>query len=428
MKRFMPLRLAVAGSIVASVLVSLAGPNVATATVSGSLKVSPKVYVGGQAVTFRGNLGVNGARKIWLQSHMGRPGDAWKRVSGFHSKTSGDGSFKFRYPAASMFGIKYRVASRGVVTPAYTFNARSQDLVLTAVPNSSGLGAGRELAGYAFTIKVDTTPKMSHRPDLPSPVFAGRDLTLQIRDSKGRWQKLDTTKTDQKGNGSFRVPAGGGTGCRVYRVRQENWTKGGSKISWFPSFPTPVDVVANAGSSGSCVTPSNAPSNTKVPKGGGAPVAATAAGKYKWGQPLWDFAWEQGQSLTSRPSRGSDRHGWWLDRSTGLGRATQHNGGILLDSQRVWSGRGDFGTTSATLQSNPSTYGRWEAKMRFKRLETGAGTYAAKIELVPSRAQDYDCGAHNITVASVPVGRSGVTIGARNGKRQWHAKRNITDP
>ena len=217
-------------------------------------------------------------------------------------------------------------------------------------------------------------------------MFPGRVLTLQDRDSKGRWHKLDTTTTDSNGNGSFVVPASD-PGCRVYRVREEDWTKGGSKIGWFPSFPTAVDVIASASSSGSCATPRPAPSDTAtLPKGSGsAPAAATAAGTYKWGESLWDFAWERGQSLTSRPSRGSDRQGWWLDRSTGLGRAALHNGGLLLDSQRDWSGPGDFGTTSATLHDNARRYGRWEAKMRFKRLETGARNYTARIELIPDR-------------------------------------------
>jgi hypothetical protein len=205
------------------------------------------------------------------------------------------------------------------------------------------------------------------------------------------------------------------------------WTKGGSEIGSFPSFPTPVEVVAGPSSSGSCVKPASARSDTtfSTKAGQNTPVAATAAGTYKWGQPLWDFAWEAGQALTSRPSRGSDRRGWWLDRTTGLGRAAQHNGGLMLDSQRNWSGPGDFGTTSATLQDNARTYGRWEAKLRLKHLEVGARNYTARIELVPARAGDYACGARNITVASVKIGASTVGIGARNGTRKWSANRKI---
>jgi hypothetical protein len=327
-----------------------------------------------------------------------------------------------------MFDIKYRVAARGVATPAHTFNARSQDLVLTPVPNNPGVDNGQELAGQQFTIKVDTTPVLSHRPDLPPPTFPGRGLTLQRRDAQGQWHKLDTATTDSNGNGSLVAPPST-AGCRIYRVREEAWTKGGSKIGWFPSFPTPVDVVASGSSSGSCVTPPSAPSDTTFStRATTNQAAATAAGTHQWGQSLWDFAWERGQSLTSQPSRGTDRRGWWSDRSTGLGRAAQHNGGLLLDSQRDWSGRGDFGTTSATLRSNARTYGRWEAKMRFKRLEIGARNYTARIELVPDRPKDYNCGARNITVASVKVGSSGVSIGAHNGTRQWHATRQIGVP
>ena len=41
----------------------------------------------------------------------------------------------------------------------------------------------------------------------------------------------------------------------------------------------------------------------------------TAAKINKWGVSLWDFAWTYGESLTSKPARGTDRKGWWLDSS-----------------------------------------------------------------------------------------------------------------
>jgi hypothetical protein len=75
-----PLAIAIAGAFAASLMVSIAPAGPATATVGGSLDVSPKKYVGGQAVTFEGRLGVSGVRTIWLQSYMGRPGDEWTRV------------------------------------------------------------------------------------------------------------------------------------------------------------------------------------------------------------------------------------------------------------------------------------------------------------------------------------------------------------
>ena len=66
--------------------------------------------------------------------------------------------------------------------------------------------------------------------------------------------------------------------------------------------------------------PPAAPSDTTIrpQTASGVQVAATASGTNKWAPSLWDFAWERGQSLTDRPSRGSDRRGWWSDRATGL--------------------------------------------------------------------------------------------------------------
>ena len=127
----------------------------------------------------------SGFSPTWVVQATNGPGS--RAFTAGHRATAASSS---RYPAPSMFGIKYRVASRGRATPAYTFDARSQDLVLTTVPNSSGVGTGEALAGRPFTIKVDTTPVLTRRPDLPSPVFAGRDLTLQKRDAQGRWQHV----------------------------------------------------------------------------------------------------------------------------------------------------------------------------------------------------------------------------------------------
>jgi hypothetical protein len=417
-------RIAVAASVVVSTLVGVVAPGSPASASSGSLSVSPHLYVGGQTVTFQGNLGVPGQRRISLQFFMGRPGDVWTKVEGFHRLTAGDGSFKFSYPAPSMFNIEYRVASRVAVTPAYSFDARSQDLVLDPLPNGSGLGVGEELSGRPYTIQVDTTPVLPHRPDLPGPVFAGRGLTLQQRGGNGGWTTLDTATTDRSGNGSFTLPASP-VGSFVYRVREENWTQGGSKVGWFPSFPLAVDVVT-VGSGPATTTKTTTTSPTIQTTAGSA--ARTASSTYRWGPSLWDFGWEQGESLTSRPQRGSDRRGWWLDAATGLGRVAPHNGGLVLDSQRNWSGPGDFGTTTATLQGNARAYGRWEAKFRFKRSEIGAANYAARIELVPNSPNDYACGARNITVANVPLGGSTVGIGARNGARQWQATRQIAVP
>jgi len=152
--------------------------------------------------------------------------------------------------------------------------------------------------------------------------------------------------------------------------------------------------------------------------------STSASQKYGWRPALWDFAWEFGESLTSRPYRGTDRNGWWLDSSSGSGRAAKHNGGLMLDSQRGVDGPGDFGTTAATLQGNPMTYGRWETKLRLKSPETNARDYHVRLELVPAQAADYHCGGQNITVADLTPHGSTVTVGARAFRqaKQWTSR------
>jgi hypothetical protein len=318
-----------------------------------------------------------------------------------------------------------RVVSGRAVTPSVTFNARSQDLVLSA-PN-------QVTPGQKFTISIDTTPTLPRRPDLPPPVFPGRTLTLQQRTDTDRWTTLDTTATDASGNGQFDVTAGNSSPA-VYRVRQENWTQNGSEIGWFPSFPAYVEVVSasSAGVTASSSSPAAAPqrlsthqSNVRV--AARASGSITASERYGWRPALWDFDWEFGESLTSRPTRGADRRGWWLDSSNGSGRAAKHNGGLMLDSQRGVDGPGDFGTTATTLQDNPMKYGRWETKVRLKSPERNARDYRVRVELVPSRAADYHCGGQNITVADLTPHGSTLTVGAKafRANRKWTAHASV---
>lgn len=418
---------------VAGLVLAVLAPTGSSAVGSdASLSVSPGVYVGGQQLTFEGNLGVAGERRLRLQVNMNRPGEGWRDVDGFRAWTKSDGSFRFTHPAPSMFGIRMRVASGGSATPVHSFDARSQDLVLSFVSDRSGLEDNQVWFGVPFTVQVDTTPELRRRPDLPAPVFPGRVLTLQQRIDGGRWETLETTTTDQAGQGAFEVAADEQAEAVsraypvVYRVRQENWTVGGDDIGWFPSFPTSVEFLglprAKASSTTSEASPSAAPA-TVTPR---TTVARTAGGSsasltYGWRPALWDFAWEYGESLSSRPSRGTDRKGSWLDSSLGAGRASKHNGGLMLDSQRQYDGDGDVGTTMATLRGNPMKYGRWEARLRLKSNESGGRDYHARVELVPNAARDYHCGAQNITVADVPVNGSTVGVGAKAlaGNRQW---------
>jgi hypothetical protein len=435
MKTLLRVRSVLPLAIVALMVVATAPPGASAAQRDGWLSVSPGVYVGGQALTFEGNLGRRGVQRIHLEFQMS--GDSWTPTGGFSTWTKGDGSFEFRFPAMSMFGIRVRVASARVATPARTLSARSQDLTLTAVTDTPGLDEGQVLAGRPFDIEVDTRPRLSHRPDLPGPAFPGRTLTLQQRARGDSWSTLDTTTTDGLGQGSFEVTVDE-PGMVVYRVRQENWTANGNEIGWFPSFPTYVEVLA--GQSPRSLTETMAASSTSstdrrsVQSSSGAttkPMPArlsgstTASQTYGWAPAKWDFAWEFGESLTSRPYRGADRRGWWRDASNGSGRAAKHNGGLMLDSQRQFEGPGDHGTTSATLRGNPRRYGRWEAKIRLKSPETNARDYRVRVELVPDRPRDYHCGAQNITVAEVAAHGSSVRVGAkaRKGARQWTYRR-----
>lgn len=403
---------------------------------AGSLTVSPGLYVGGQRMLFEGNLGVTGERRIGLQFHMNRPGDDWNDVEGFSSRTAANGSFSFAHPAPSMFGIRMRVVSGNLATTPWTFDAKSQDLVVTVDAGLPGLAENQVVAGLPFTFHVDTTPEdLTRRPDLPAPAIQGRELSLQKRVAGGRWVELETTTTDFAGEGSFEWtvdPIGTTTrtveSVLAFRVVQEDWTAGGNDIGWFPSFPVPVEVLASVGRQGA--TQRTTSSLTTRPEADVPPstvpglrsgAAATASQTHGWAPSLWDFAWEYGESLTSPPARGTDRRGGWLDTSDGTGRAAKHNGGLMLDSQRDYSGPGDRGTTAVTLHGNPMAYGRWEAKMRLKSTESNARDYHAVIELVPSRARDYKCGAQNITVADVPVGGSTVGVGVKtlSRDRQW---------
>jgi hypothetical protein len=406
--------------ILGLILVAAAPSGASALTGDATLTVSPDTYVGGQQVFFDGNIGQTGERRITLQSNMNRAGDGWKDIDGFSALTEADGSFHFGYPAPGMFNISYRVVSAGLATPGWTFYAKSQDLTLDIVSGNPALGDGQVLAGVPFAINVDTTPTLARRPDLPPPAFPGRTLTLQQRVAGGGWQTLGTTVTDPQGMGKF-VAEAGTPGDVVYRVRQEDWKRDGSNIGWFPSFPTYVQVLDPSAPYPAAPRPEPKPTATGSVPGGQNTGATTASQTYRWAPSQFDFAWESGQSLTSAPYRGLNPRGWWLDTSDGSGRAAQHNGGLMLDSQRDnVDGPGDFGTTAVTLRGNPMKYGRWEGRLRLKSTETVARDYHAKLELVPGRPRDYHCGAQNITVADVTAHGTSVTFGAKalNGK-QW---------
>lgn len=386
-----------------------------------SMRFSPRSFVGGQRLTFVGNIGRNGRRPLRLQVHMGRPGDSWNTIDGVRGRTKRDGSFRFTYQAPSMRDKRMRVRSGRLTTPARVFNARSQDLVLSAPDDVR--------AGVPFDIRVDTTPEdLRRRPDLPGPVFAGRTLTLQKRVTpagpvgySSQWQQVGSrVQTDARGNGLFEDVTEESPGDAVYRVRQENWTRGGDRIGWFASFPTTLQEAASGPRptrAGSAAAPDAR--TQPLARGGG---STTAGVKYGWAPALWDFGWAYGESLTTRPHRGSDPQGWWLDAATGTGRAVQHNGQLMLDSQRESHDDYDrsVGDTMATLRGNPMRLGRWEVRIRMKSTDTAHQDFRSKIELVPDDPADYADGARTITIADMAAHSNTVRIGASapNG-RSW---------
>ena len=81
-----------------------------------SLSISPNQFYGGQGLRFTGDIG-SGKTRIWLEYHMGRPGDRWTKIEDSNRTTSANGSFSFRFPARGMNNISLRVAARGRATP-----------------------------------------------------------------------------------------------------------------------------------------------------------------------------------------------------------------------------------------------------------------------------------------------------------------------
>lgn len=398
-------------------------PPAAAATVASgaSLSISPKNFVGGQALIFSGNLGVRGERRIWVESHMNRPGDRWLKEGTYGGRTNADGSFRIKVLAPDMFDISYRIAGAGgYATPGRLFNAKTQEVTMWVAGRDSEdpENPGYPMVGLPFTISADTTPDLYRRADTDGlPVFQGRNLTLQRRTAPTRWETIARTTVESDGMGYFRNLTSA-PGTVVYRVRMEDWTANGSRVGWQATFPTYVRV-RNLGE-----LPNPDEQGPKIPDGQPSKPAGKpseiAASRYNWYPRLWDFSWEEGQDLDSLPKAGEKMKGRWEQYTTGAGRVSKHNGGIRIDSARLrQDGRGDFGTTRATLRNNATKYGRWEVRMRAKTAETASADYTMRLELVPERAGDYACGRHNITIAEFRGAKSGMTVGVNAGTKKW---------
>ena len=419
MKKPIRLRSLLILPVVGLMLVTLASPGSSReAAAPASLSVSPRAdYVGGQAITFTGTLGASGQRTIKIQSNMGRPGDTWEPVDGFTGRTEPDGSFEFVFRAPGMFGISYRVVSGSLKTNGVKFEALSQDLTLEPL--------SPPVAGEPFDIEIDTTPSLYRRPStIGLQPILGRVLTLQRRVDGDTWQKVGETTVDRNGLGVVTVSESE-PGMYVYRARQEDWTRNGNQIGWFPSFPTYIEVFATEDEASLPPAPDQQSCSQVVV---GDSATATAAGTHKWGASLFDFAWVAGESLTSKPYRGTKKRGKWIDYTDGGGRVNKNNGGLMLDSKRVnGCAGGDFGTTRATLTGNAQTYGRWEVRLRLKSDEKSARDYRTLVELVPQKAGAYKCGARNVTIAEMLPHSSTVKFGVNAMNKQWSGQKSVGD-
>ena len=217
--------------------VPAASTSPAAAKARASLQVTPKVYTGGQNLTFAGSLGVRGKRTITMQFHQHRSGDVWENVDYFKARTNAQGKFRFNFPAPTMYGVSWRVVSGRHKTPAHTFKARSQELELTAG------GDNRVVAGQSFPIVVDTSPGNTGPAQLPPIIIPGRKVVLQQRVDKTQWQVIGESVVDSSGLARFKRTETS-PGNVVYRAVQMDWTRDGNQIGWYPSFPTYVEVAA----------------------------------------------------------------------------------------------------------------------------------------------------------------------------------------
>ena len=388
-----------------------------TAVASGqraTLKVTVRggysSYYGGQGVLLTGRLPVRGVRTVWVEHHMNRPGDRWVQADPplYRGKTKPNGSFRLAIQAPDMFGISYRVRGGKYVTPKYLFNAKSEEVGLTASTLYPTLG-------LEFGLTADTTPDLYHREDTRGgPVLKGRKLTLQEQTSDSGWRTRATSTVTGSGAHTFALRADE-VGEHVYRVRAERWTKNGSFVGWHSSFPLAVSVLnldeVPPDEPGGNATP------PPRPPGGVKGATTTAQSRYGWSHALWDFAWERGEDLDSPPKRGTRLRGRWVQATTGLGRVSKHNGGIRLDSGiNTKGGRGDRGSVYATLKGNSLTYGRWETRLRERVGEGGGSPYALRAELVPSGRKK--CGP-SIVMGEYSGVDNTLRFGATKGRKSW---------
>lgn len=78
---------------------------------------------------------------------------------------------------------------------------------------------------------------------------------------------------------------------------------------------------------------------------------------------------------------------------SGAGKIRTQHGMFTMMSRR-------HGSVAATMKRHVWDRGRWEIRMRAKRLESGNADFVAQAELIPAGNRAYNCGARNIAFAS----------------------------
>jgi hypothetical protein len=392
----------------------------------GTLTVTPAVHVAGQAVTFEGSLPSAGRRAVHLQFHMNRPGDKWTDVDESTSMTSASGAFSFRFPAPAMFNISYRVVGGGMVTRPYLFYAKPQAVTLSVNGENEQDQYVTVPPVLDYTVTVDSAANLYPQRGLEPPVLPGRTITLQERVNGDKWRTIDTAKADAKGLTVFQLAAGV-VGEQVLRARAEDFHENGNRIGWTSSWPTYVTF---------SLVPEfpefpefpyakavlyDRPAAERTPPITDSTGATDASAQYGWYRPVYDFAWEYGQSITSPPTRGSKLKGRWLDSSSGSGRVAAFNGALAFQSRLIHKGPGDRGTTSAALDGNSQKYGRWEFRIWQNVWEQDGRDFRMRVELVPDGVGPGACSPQSIQVADLELGSKALTVGVRSAQAnaQW---------
>lgn len=410
-----------------------ASPSTSAERAASSLTVTPETFVGGQALYLVGTISGAPNSSLKIETLFNRPGDTWNTRDEVVATTDGAGNFNFVYPGPNNFGIKFRVqAANGQTSPEVLLEPRQQEVVLS-LNGGPDQAPGTVVMGDIFTIDVNTTPTGRGNLGRPAPPFPGRELALQQRVRGNQWKTVDTALASDQGTATFTLTADY-LGPLAYRIRQDDIRTGVDQIGWFPSFPLEITVVAPgaalaAAPASRTAAPAplrtDATTSTDARSVGATPLASEL---YQWGPTQWDFAWEEGESLTDPPYRGTKRQGRWIDRSDGSGRASHYNGGMALSTNvSEFAGDGDHGATSVTLKGNALTYGRWEFRRRVDVFEEAGPDYRVKIDLVAAKAKHDHCGANSINVADVAFDSDVVTIGVNSyrAKKSWFGSRRI---